>query len=284
LRPFAPARGTPRRQRRGDPVAGAQSHGLGFGVPGLPRLKAGVARDTKPWIPAVSAFTRVFDALCAGMNGVRCYCWRSPSRKRQRERMRACTHKRRHWPNVRSWGLTGHAGTAGMTRITQSGHRPRRNPAAQRASPYRVILRPGRGSAQSDSEHSHGALSQATRRSRGAQYRDFRGRSDRGISSRQSEPTHGQRAQSLRRDGAGVALFGIHPAARGFEAPAALGQCLQLGWPGSCQWTAGIAMWIIVSTMREVFGSSEELIWPEKIVCGHSDHEDAPITATPARS
>jgi Co/Zn/Cd efflux system component len=39
---------------------------------------------------------------------------------------------------------------------------------------------------------------------------------------------------------------------------------------------AGIAMWIIVSTMREVFGSSEELIWPEKIVCGHSDHEDAP--------
>jgi len=47
---------------------------------------------------------------------------------------------------------------------------------------------------------------------------------------------------------------------------------------------AGIAMWIIVSTMREVFGSSEELIWPEKIVCGHSDHEDAPITPTPARS
>jgi cation diffusion facilitator family transporter len=47
---------------------------------------------------------------------------------------------------------------------------------------------------------------------------------------------------------------------------------------------AGIAMWIIISTMREVFASSEELIWPEKIVCGHSDHDDAPITATPARS
>src|SRR5262249_4477708 len=27
---------------------------------------------------------------------------------------RACTHKRRHWPNVRSWGRTGHAGIAGM--------------------------------------------------------------------------------------------------------------------------------------------------------------------------
>src|SRR5437764_2531169 len=34
---------------------------------------------------------------------------------------------------------------------------------------------------------------------------------------------------------------------------------------------AGIALWIIVTTMREVFASSEELIWPEKIVCGHSD-------------
>jgi cation diffusion facilitator family transporter len=42
---------------------------------------------------------------------------------------------------------------------------------------------------------------------------------------------------------------------------------------------AGIAAWIIVSTVREVFASSEELIWPEKIVCGHSDHEDAPIGA-----
>jgi Co/Zn/Cd efflux system component len=35
----------------------------------------------------------------------------------------------------------------------------------------------------------------------------------------------------------------------------------------------GIALWIIVSTTREVFASSEELIWPEKIVCGHSDEQ-----------
>jgi cobalt-zinc-cadmium efflux system protein len=34
-----------------------------------------------------------------------------------------------------------------------------------------------------------------------------------------------------------------------------------------------IAGWIILSTVREVFGSREELIWPEKIVCGHSDHD-----------
>jgi cobalt-zinc-cadmium efflux system protein len=34
-----------------------------------------------------------------------------------------------------------------------------------------------------------------------------------------------------------------------------------------------IAIWIIVTTTREVFQSHEELIWPEKIVCGHPAHE-----------
>ena len=34
-----------------------------------------------------------------------------------------------------------------------------------------------------------------------------------------------------------------------------------------------IAVWIILSTVREIFGSREELIWPEKIVCGHPDHD-----------
>jgi cation diffusion facilitator family transporter len=34
-----------------------------------------------------------------------------------------------------------------------------------------------------------------------------------------------------------------------------------------------IAVWIIFSTGREVLGSREELMWPEKIVCGHSDHD-----------
>jgi cobalt-zinc-cadmium efflux system protein len=46
---------------------------------------------------------------------------------------------------------------------------------------------------------------------------------------------------------------------------------------------AGIAVWIIVSTAREVFASGEELIWPEKIVCGHSDHEQTPIGTAPSR-
>src|SRR5262249_44402840 len=46
---------------------------------------------------------------------------------------------------------------------------------------------------------------------------------------------------------------------------------------------AGIAVWIIASTVREVFSLSEELIWPEKIVCGHSDHDEAAIGAAPSQ-
>jgi cobalt-zinc-cadmium efflux system protein len=34
-----------------------------------------------------------------------------------------------------------------------------------------------------------------------------------------------------------------------------------------------IAAWIICSTVREVLGSREDLIWPEKIACGHPDHD-----------
>jgi cobalt-zinc-cadmium efflux system protein len=36
-----------------------------------------------------------------------------------------------------------------------------------------------------------------------------------------------------------------------------------------------MALWVIVSTTREVVGSREELIFPENIVCGHSDEEEA---------
>jgi hypothetical protein len=36
-----------------------------------------------------------------------------------------------------------------------------------------------------------------------------------------------------------------------------------------------IALWFIVSTIREVASSSEELIWPEKITCGHPGHEES---------
>jgi divalent metal cation (Fe/Co/Zn/Cd) transporter len=35
-----------------------------------------------------------------------------------------------------------------------------------------------------------------------------------------------------------------------------------------------VALWIIATTAREVFASHDELIWPEKIVCGHSNHEE----------
>ena len=36
-----------------------------------------------------------------------------------------------------------------------------------------------------------------------------------------------------------------------------------------------IALWIIATTAREVFESHEELMWPERIVCGHPDHDEA---------
>jgi cation diffusion facilitator family transporter len=36
---------------------------------------------------------------------------------------------------------------------------------------------------------------------------------------------------------------------------------------------AGIALWIMASTLWEVALSREELIWPEKINCGHSEKE-----------
>ena len=40
-----------------------------------------------------------------------------------------------------------------------------------------------------------------------------------------------------------------------------------------------IAGWIILSTVREILGSREELIWPEKIVCGHPDHDQRGLVA-----
>jgi cation diffusion facilitator family transporter len=39
----------------------------------------------------------------------------------------------------------------------------------------------------------------------------------------------------------------------------------------------GVAVWIIVSTTREVVGSHDELIWPEKLVCCHTDHETTAV-------
>jgi Co/Zn/Cd efflux system component len=54
-------------------------------------------------------------------------------------------------------------------------------------------------------------------------------------------------------------------------APVAAGLVTLTGYPIFDPLIAGaIALWIIVSTAREVFASSHDLIWPEKIVCGHS--------------
>jgi cation diffusion facilitator family transporter len=43
----------------------------------------------------------------------------------------------------------------------------------------------------------------------------------------------------------------------------------------------GVAMWIIVCTVREVLASREELVWPEKIVCGHPEHDAPAIGVAP---
>ena len=37
-----------------------------------------------------------------------------------------------------------------------------------------------------------------------------------------------------------------------------------------------VAVWFIVSTGREVFASHDELIWPEKLVCCHTENEPVP--------
>lgn len=34
----------------------------------------------------------------------------------------------------------------------------------------------------------------------------------------------------------------------------------------------GVALWLIVTTAREIFASHDELIWPEKLVCCHTEH------------
>lgn len=38
----------------------------------------------------------------------------------------------------------------------------------------------------------------------------------------------------------------------------------------------GVAVWIIVTTAKEVLQSHDELVWPDKIVCDHSDDVAAP--------
>jgi cobalt-zinc-cadmium efflux system protein len=38
-----------------------------------------------------------------------------------------------------------------------------------------------------------------------------------------------------------------------------------------------VAVWIIVSTGREVLASHEELVWPDKIVCCHTEHDHEAI-------
>ena len=42
-----------------------------------------------------------------------------------------------------------------------------------------------------------------------------------------------------------------------------------------------VALWIILTTAREVLASQDELIWPERIVCCHSSHDDSGASHQP---
>jgi Co/Zn/Cd efflux system component len=90
------------------------------------------------------------------------------------------------------------------------------------------------------------------------------------------------------RDNAAVRLAYIHNIGDAYVslAPVAAGLLVSLtGYSLFDPLIAGvIALWIIASTTREVFASHEELIWPEKIVCGHSGDEETEMRATPRQS
>ena len=82
------------------------------------------------------------------------------------------------------------------------------------------------------------------------------------------------------RNNAAIRLAYIHNIGDVYVSLAPVAAGLLVGLTGHSMFdpiiAAGIATWIIASTVREVFASSEELIWPEKIVCGHSDLELSP--------
>src|SRR6516162_5857164 len=61
-------------------------------------------------------------------------------------------------------------------------------------------------------------------------------------------------------------------------APVAAGLLLSLtGYSFFDPLIAGaVAVWFIVTTGREVFESHDELMWPEKIVCGHDEEIESP--------
>jgi cation diffusion facilitator family transporter len=63
-------------------------------------------------------------------------------------------------------------------------------------------------------------------------------------------------------------------------APVAAGLLLLVtGYPIFDPIIAGaVALWIIFTTGREVLESHDELIWPEKIICCHTDHDQPVVT------
>lgn len=59
-------------------------------------------------------------------------------------------------------------------------------------------------------------------------------------------------------------------------APVAAGLLLSTGYSFLDPLVAGgVAVWIIATTAQEVLQSHDELIWPDRIVCGHDEQNTA---------
>jgi cobalt-zinc-cadmium efflux system protein len=79
------------------------------------------------------------------------------------------------------------------------------------------------------------------------------------------------------RDNAAIRLAYLHNLGDAFASLAPVLAGVLVGVTGHVffdpLFAAAIAAWIIISTMREVAGSRDELIWPQKIQCGHAESD-----------
>jgi cation diffusion facilitator family transporter len=84
------------------------------------------------------------------------------------------------------------------------------------------------------------------------------------------------------RDNAAIRLAYIHNIGDAYVSLAPVAAGLLVSLTGRTLFdpliAGGIAVWFIISTLREVFASHEELMWPEKAACGHED-EDMKVDA-----
>jgi len=85
------------------------------------------------------------------------------------------------------------------------------------------------------------------------------------------------------RDNAAIRLAYIHNIGDVYVSPAPVAAGFLVVFTGRSVFdpiiAGAIAVWILLSTACEVLGSHAELIWPDKIVCGHPDHNQPGLAA-----